>query len=170
MKKISVIACVIILMMTLLAGCQKGEPNAEQDSLPSEETITLQELIENIKALEEEGMYEKIDGIILQEQMGITTDDAEDFYGYYSPIITQVVHIVGVKAKDGKVDAVKEGLEKRKTELEEHYLPDQAEIASQGVVLEKGEYVFLLILGYAPEDAPGLIQQATAMINEANLS
>ena len=95
-------------------------------------------------------MPEKLDQQSLQEVFGLNPDDIEEYYGEYSAVNTSADHIIGVKVKDGKVDEVKSALESHKQEIVdnfEEYLPDQYDKAQAGKIIQKGNYLFLVIAG-----------------------
>ena len=63
---------------------------------------------------------------------------------------TSADHLIGVKVKEGKVDTVRKALEARKEQVLKNfqeYLPDQYEKAQAGRIIEKGNYLFLVIAG-----------------------
>ncbi len=95
-------------------------------------------------------MPEKMDEQSLQEVFGLNPDDIEEYYGEYSAVDTSADHIIGVKVKDGKVDEVKSALEQRKQEIVDNFqefLPDQYDKANAGKIIQKGNYLFLVIAG-----------------------
>ncbi len=55
-------------------------------------------------------MPQKIDAS-LQEVFGLNPSDIEEYYGEYSSVNTSADHIIGVKVKEGRVDAVRSALE-----------------------------------------------------------
>lgn len=59
-------------------------------------------------------MPQKMDQASLQEVFGLNPSDIEEYYGEYSSVNTSADHIIGVKVKEGRVDAVRSALEKRK--------------------------------------------------------
>ena len=56
------------------------------------------------------------------------------------------------KVKDGKMDAVKEGIEKRNADLVEQwkmYLPDQLELVEKSQIVVNGNYVLYVVSEHA---------------------
>lgn len=190
MKKITGLALVAVLTMSLLAGCAEDgmigqaerdgrnvieegaqdAKNAANDAKNAVEDATdaTGDMMENaqgmmmaagsriqdvIMELEENlgiTMPEKLDQQSLQEVFGLNPDDIEEYYGEYSAVNTSADHIIGVKVKDGKVDEVKSALESHKQEIVdnfEEYLPDQYDKAQAGKIIQKGNYLFLVIAG-----------------------
>ena len=190
MKKITGLALVAVLTMSLLAGCaedgmigqaerdgrnviEEGAQDAKNAANDAKNAVEdaaddTGDMMENaqgmmmaagsriqdvIMELEENlgiTMPEKLDQQSLQEVFGLNPDDIEEYYGEYSAVNTSADHIIGVKVKDGKVDAVKSALESHKQEIIdnfEEYLPDQYDKAQAGKIIQKGNYLFLVIAG-----------------------
>ena len=190
MKKITGLALVAVLTMSLLAGCaedgmigqaerdgrnviEEGAQDAKNAANDAKNAVEdaaddTGDMMENaqgmmmaagsriqdvIMELEENlgiTMPEKLDQQSLQEVFGLNPDDIEEYYGEYSAVNTSADHIIGVKVKDGKVDEVKSALESHKQEIVdnfEEYLPDQYDKAQAGNIIQKGNYLFLVIAG-----------------------
>lgn len=190
MKKITGLALVAVLTMSLLAGCaedgmigqaerdgrnviEEGAQDAKNAANDAKNAVEdaaddTGDMMENaqgmmmaagsriqdvIMELEENlgiTMPEKLDQQSLQEVFGLNPDDIEEYYGEYSAVNTSADHIIGVKVKDGKVDEVKSALESHKQEIVdnfEEYLPDQYDRAQAGKIIQKGNYLFLVIAG-----------------------
>ena len=190
MKKITGLALVAVLTMSLLAGCaedgmigqaerdgrnviEEGAQDAKNAANDAKNAVEdaaddTGDMMENaqgmmmaagsriqdvIMELEENlgiPMPEKLDQQSLQEVFGLNPDDIEEYYGEYSAVNTSADHIIGVKVKDGKVDEVKSALESHKQEIVdnfEEYLPDQYDKAQAGKIIQKGNYLFLVIAG-----------------------
>ena len=190
MKKITGLALVAVLTMSLLAGCaedgmigqaerdgrnviEEGAQDAKNAANDAKNAVedaadATGDMMENaqgmmmaagsriqdvIMELEENlgiTMPEKLDQQSLQEVFGLNPDVIEEYYGEYSAVNTSADHIIGVKVKDGKVDEVKSALESHKQEIVdnfEEYLPDQYDKAQAGKIIQKGNYLFLVIAG-----------------------
>ena len=190
MKKITGLALVAVLTMSLLAGCaedgmigqaerdgrnviEEGAQDAKNAANDAKNAVedaadATGDMMENaqgmmmaagsriqdvIMELEENlgiTMPEKLDQQSLQEVFGLNPDDIEEYYGEYSAVNTSADHIIGVKVKDGKVVEVKSALESHKQEIVdnfEEYLPDQYDKAQAGKIIQKGNYLFLVIAG-----------------------
>lgn len=190
MKKITGLALVAVLTMSLLAGCaedgmigqaerdgrnviEEGAQDAKNAANDAKNAVEdaaddTGDMMENaqgmmmaagsriqdvIMELEENlgiTMPEKLDQQSLQEVFGLNPDDIEEYYGEYSAVNTSADHIIGVKVKDGKVGEVKSALESHKQEIVdnfEEYLPDQYDKAQAGKIIQKGNYLFLVIAG-----------------------
>ena len=113
-------------------------------------------------------MPQKIDQASLQEVFGLNPSDIEEYYGEYSSVNTSADHIIGVKVKEGRVDAVRSALEKRKETVVENfkeYLPDQYDKAQAGKIIEKGNYLFLVIAGDSTKGYDREMQRAEQIID-----
>lgn len=113
-------------------------------------------------------MPQKIDQASLQEVFGLSPSDIEEYYGEYSSVNTSADHIIGVKVKEGRVDAVRSALEKRKETVVENfkeYLPDQYDKAQAGKIIEKGNYLFLVIAGDSTKGYDSEMQRAEQIID-----
>ena len=208
MKKITGLALVAVLTMSLLAGCAENgmigqaerdgrnvieegaqdAKNAANDAKNAVEDAAddTGDMMENaqgmmmaagsriqdvIMELEENlgiTMPEKLDQQSLQEGFGLNPDDIEEYYGEYSAVNTSADHIIGVKVKDGKVDEVKSALESHKQEIVdnfEEYLPDQYDKAQAGKIIQKGNYLFLVIAGDSEKGYDSEINRAQHIID-----
>ena len=113
-------------------------------------------------------MPQKLDQTSLQEVFGLNPSDIEEYYGEYSSVNTSADHIIGVKVKEGRVDAVRSALEKRKETVVENfkeYLPDQYDKAQAGKIIEKGNYLFLVIAGDSTKGYDREMQRAEQIID-----
>ena len=113
-------------------------------------------------------MPQKMDQASLQEVFGLNPSDIEEYYGEYSSVNTSADHIIGVKVKEGRVDAVRSALEKRKETVVENfkeYLPDQYDKAQAGKIIEKGNYLFLVIAGDSTKGYDREMQRAEQIID-----
>ena len=67
------------------------------------------------------------------------------------------------KVKDGKMDAVKEGIEKRQADLDaqwKQYLPDQYELVEKAQTVVNGNYVLFVVSEHA-DDIVGVFNEMT---------
>lgn len=176
MKKMTSLLLAALLTAGVFAGCSEngrvGQLEKDAKTRTEEDLSsgmdTAKEMMENEQGMimaagsrlqdvimqlgEELGitMPEKLDESSLKEVFGVDPADIEEYYGEYSAVNTSADHIIGLKVKDGKVDAVRQALEARKEEIVknfEEYLPDQYEKAQAGQIIQKGNYLFLVIAG-----------------------
>ncbi len=112
-------------------------------------------------------MPEKLDEAALKDVFGLDPSDIEEYYGEYSAVNTSADHIIGVKVKKGKVDTVRKALETRKEEVVKNfkeYLPDQYDKAQAGRIIEKGNYLFLVIAGDSEKGYDNQLNRAEEII------
>lgn len=113
-------------------------------------------------------MPDKVDDAKLKEVFGVNPEDVEEYYGEYSAVNTSADNIVAVKVKSGKMDQVKKALETRRDTVIDNFrdmLPEQLEKAEAGKVIEKGDYLFLVIAGDITLDAAQEMQRAQQVID-----
>ena len=164
---------------------EKAVPKkANPDSIPDEarkmvekeegmmmaEGIALRDII--TKLGEEMGitMPQRLEEKDLQDILGLKAEDVEEYYGEYSSVGTSADHIIGIKAKKGKAPQVRAAMESRKEEIIKkfaEYLPEELEKAQCGKIIEKGDYLFLVIAGGPEEDCSDRSEKAERIIEES---
>ena len=153
----------------LLAGC--GGKGGQEAGPSMKEGESVQTVVDRI--VDEVGMQmpAEIDDGILKDLFYIDpASDAEEYYGKMAMTMTSADNVVAVKAKPEKRDAVKEALQKRLKDVQDsfaQYLPEQGEKAQKGQVIQKGDYVFLLILGEMSETFDSDMEAAVKIVNDA---
>lgn len=172
MKKMTAILAAAVCCVSLLAGCGSKGENGGASAKGSEmkEGQTVQTVVEQIATDVGVAMPSEVDENFLQDICYVPMDDVEEFAGQIAIVNTSADNVIAVKAKEGKIGAVKEGLEKRLGDVQksfEMYLPEQYEKAKKGQVIVKGDYAFLLVLGESGETADADMEKAVAIINSA---
>ena len=194
MKKMTSLLLAALLTAGVFAGCSEngrvGQLEKDAKTRTEEDLSsgmdTAKEMMENEQGMimaagsrlqdvimqlgEELGitMSEKLDESSLKEVFGVDPADIEEYYGEYSAVNTSADHIIGLKVKDGKVDAVRQALEARKEEIVknfEEYLPDQYEKAQAGQIIQKGNYLFLVIAGDSEKGYDSEMDRAQKIVN-----
>lgn len=194
MKKMTSLLLAALLTAGVFAGCSEngrvGQLEKDAKTRTEEDMSsgmdTAKEMLENEQGMimaagsrlqdvimqlgEELGitMPEKLDESSLKEVFGVDPADIEEYYGEYSAVNTSADHIIGLKVKDGKVDAVRQALEARKEEIVknfEEYLPDQYEKAQAGQIIQKGNYLFLVIAGDSEKGYDSEMDRAQKIVN-----
>lgn len=194
MKKMTSLLLAALLTAGVFAGCSEngrvGQLEKDAKTRTEEDLSsgmdTAKEMMENEQGMimaagsrlqdvimqlgEELGitMPEKLDESSLKEVFGVDPADIEEYYGEYSAVNTSADHIIGLKVKDGKVDAVRQALETRKEEIVknfEEYLPDQYEKAQAGQIIQKGNYLFLVIAGDSEKGYDSEMDRAQKIVN-----
>ena len=144
MKKI--VTCLMASVL-LLAGCSTKKETADVDVKELMTSIT-----ENTAY--EFPAYMEVDDSTLETLYGISPDDLESYAVIVPMMNVSATEIALFKAKDGKIDTVKTAAEARIQQLEStwsQYLPAQYELVENRVVIESGNYYFLIISDYADE-------------------
>ena len=132
--KLKKLLCAASLLM-VVAGCT---------SKPSATEVDLSKVSESVYEKVESGeiemgmMSENLDASALMDLYGLDIKDLESYD----------VRIAMFEAKEGKLDTVKKGVEKRLENLKElwsQYLPDQYELVKNSVTYENGNYYFFIV-------------------------
>ncbi|MBC8590262.1 DUF4358 domain-containing protein [Wansuia hejianensis] len=136
----------IIMMMSFLAGC-----TTKNDKGKEAKEVDLKEIHGKIKEEMGEDYYPDRE-MTLDEIKDITGIDKEDVEEYIAeaPMMTMNTDIfIGIKAREGKGDAIEEGLQKYRTYMMEESFQYPMNIAKvqAAKVVRHGDYVFFLILG-----------------------
>lgn len=193
MKRILAICLCVLMAAGAMSACQSNKsnsssqspssssPSSSTPSISSEEPDndeskpvpgenSLKAVIDQIR--DEIGMQmpAELDDKVLEDIFHVNPDDLEEYYGLYGMSITTSDNLVGVLVKPDKKDAVVEALTKRREDVQksfEQYLQDQYEKAKKGVIYEKGDYVFLIIIGSSMETIDDDVARAKEIIDEA---
>lgn len=173
MKKLMTIFTAAICCLALFAGC--GAAKDEAGSSPAagpemKEGQTVQTVVDQIATEVGVAMPSDVDDNFLRDMCYIAPEDTDAYAGKIAIVNTSADNVIAVQAKEGKIDAVKEGLEKRLGDVQksfEQYLPEQYEKAKKGRVIVRGNYVFLLVLGETAESADDDMGKAEEIINRA---
>jgi len=143
----------IIMLLTVASGCTtKKQVVIKKDT-------TLQNIVD--KVAEEFGdfyvqMPSKLDATTLKDLFNIDPAIVDEYAGDFAMTMTSADNFVAIKAKEGKVEEVKQALENRRAQVQqtfEQYLPGPLQVAKAGKVIVKGNYVFLIMIGN-PEKGP----------------
>lgn len=138
------------------------------DSTPSEVEASAKGVVDAIENAVGIAMPSEIDDTTLKDVFYIDPADAEEYYGKMSMTNTSADHVLAVKPKADKKDAVKQSLEKRLQDVRssfEQYLPEQYEKSQKGQVYERGDYLFLLILGESTDTFDADMQKTLDIID-----
>ncbi len=140
MKKIIALAMAAVMAVSMVA-CGGGE-----EEKPA---YDVNEVLATIEAAAPVRMSTPVDEMYM-EYLQIDADMYEAFAGSYCPIMPGVDIIVVVQAKDGKVEDVKAALQAHKDYIvrsNENYVGALLDKAEAGRLVEKGNYVLLVIGG-----------------------
>ena len=152
MKKILAMMMALVSLAVVLTACNNNggqSSNTNNSSQSQAKDVDLKAVADQIDQEIGIAMKQEVDADILEAVYGITPEDYEEAAGYITMINVKTNNVVLVKAKEGRVDAVKAALENKRSEIEEQfktYLQDQYEIAKEGKVVVLDNYVALFIL------------------------
>ena len=139
MKKIIALALAAVMAVSMVA-CGGGEAEVSYDVSAVAKTIEEANPIRMSTPVDE----------FYMEFLGIDADMYEAYAGSYCPIMPGVDIILVVQAKEGKAADVKAKLEQRKAEIvaaNENYVGALLDKAEAGRIVEKGNYLALVIAG-----------------------
>lgn len=155
MKKIMMIFTMCLLVVS---GCSsKGNDVKDVKLKDLMDTVLTDEAYEIPATME-------IDDETLKNVYQISPDDVEQHAIAFPLMNVQATELIMIEAKDGKLDTVKKALDARMKTLEEtwgQYLPDQLELVKNHKVIEKGNYMIIIIADKA-EDITKVIDKAFA--------
>lgn len=155
MKKITALTLLVIMCMGLFAGCSsEGTASAKNPAVSDIVAAIDEKLIEKVGG--EENMIAKMDG---DDEMTSTfyylsTEDLESYSLKFPMINVKAEEVFVAKVKDGKMDAVKAGIEKRQADLDaqwKQYLPDQYELVEKAQTVVNGSYVLFVVSEHADD-------------------
>lgn len=166
-KKILISILLTIITFVPLTGCTN---NTATSSIALKNGVTLQSIVDDIETAIPLQMPAPVDETTLNDLFHIDPTSIEEYAGKFSMTMTSSDNVVAVKAKPGKVDDVKAALEKRKEDLItsfSQYFVDQLEKAQLGKVIQKGDYIFLIIAGDAEKGLDKEMATAENIINNS---
>ncbi|MHC1749736.1 MAG: DUF4358 domain-containing protein [Cellulosilyticaceae bacterium] len=161
-KKILISILLTAITFVPLTGCTN---HTATSSIALKTGVTLQSIVDDIEIAIPLQMPAPLDETTLNDLFHIDPTSIEEYAGKFSMTMTSSDNVVAVKAKPGKVDEVKAALEKRKEDLItsfSQYLVDQL-----GKVIQKGDYIFLIIAGDAEKGLDKEMAAAEDIINNS---
>lgn len=143
MKKIIVMVLAISMLAAFAVGCTpKGEEvkNVDIKEIHTAVKDSLGEDYVPNMDMEEEG---------LENMLGVKAEDIEEFIAQTPMISVSVDTFIAIKAKEGKADAIEEGLNNYRKNLVENSLQYPMNLAKVNAskVIRHGDYVFFTMLG-----------------------
>ena len=162
LKRIFSAALAAILLLAVTACGAPKEPAAPA----LKEGVTLKQVIDQVYENYPVAMAAEMDESVVTDLLGLSTDDVEDYAVYITMVMVSSDNLIGIKAKEGKVETVQKALEARKemvVQSFEQYLPTELDKAKAGKVVTLGDYVFLIIVSNADMDE----EDVTAGITKA---
>lgn len=150
MKKILVSTLIAVMVGATLTGCgnkNTGNSSTIEEGAGQTSSVSAKEVVATLK---EEGyvrMPAEVDDTMAKEIYHLNLDDIEDYGILETQISPGPGLIIVVKAKDGKVDAVKASVEEvLKDKIGNAFYPEEKEIAENAEVKVDGNLVSLFIL------------------------
>lgn len=156
MKKISLMILCMMLSLSLV-GCG-SKTNKEVSFEEIANTITKKIESGDIAM----GMGMTLDETSIKDLYDIDPNDLESFHVVIPVMNVQASEYAMFKAKDGKLDAVKKGVEHRIETLKQtwsQYLPEQYEFVKNYKTYESGNYYFMVI-NENPDNVLNVIKDA----------
>mgnify|MGYP005773834947 CR=1 FL=1 len=123
----------------------KPSPEATPEATP--ESSAVQSVWNDISALELPGMI-ALDDTQLSDMYGISASDLEEYVCMIPMMAVHATEFFVAEVKDGKMDAVKEGIAKRQADLQaqwSQYLPEQLELVENYQLVTSGNYILFAI-------------------------
>lgn len=126
---------------------------SEPTQAPSEESSKVQAVWDAIST-RELPFFMDLDDDILSQLYGIDAGDLVEYIGKMPFMNTQATEFFIAQVQSGKMDTVKQALEKRQADLEvqwSEYLPDQLELVKNYKLVTNGDYIFFAIADCADD-------------------
>ena len=150
MKKILVSTLIAIMVGATLTGCgnkNNGNSSSTEQSQQQTASVSAKDVVEKLNEKEYVRAAAEIDDTIASEIYHLNLDDVEDYGILETQISPGPGFIMVVKAKDGKVDAVKASVEQvLQDKVGNAFYPAEKEIAESAEVKVDGNLVSLFIL------------------------
>ncbi len=146
-KVLSIFALVLVLALTMLAGCQKAPENSSNAADPADVVALVKDKFLSDNADNLPGFME-LDDEMLKDFYGM---DPEWLTAYSCNIPMMNVHATEffvAHVKDGQMDNVKAALEARQASLDatwSMYLPAQYELVKNSVTEVSGNYILFAV-------------------------
>lgn len=156
----------VILTVLLFAGCGSNAVPLTEKLVQTQNGQSLQNVVDQIA--EKVGMQvpANLDETALKELFYISKNDVEEYAGKIAMQDGDTEQIVAVKPNPKKKRAVVNSLGKRLSDIQAS-LSKGKENTGNCQVVEKGEYVVLLVLNDSEEGANADMEDAIALLNEA---
>ena len=150
MKKILVSTLIAIMVGATLTGCgNKNTGNSPSTEQGAEQTasVSAKDVVEKLNEKEYVRAAAEIDDTMASEIYHLNLEDVEDYGILETQISPGPGFIMVVKAKEGKVDAVKASVEQvLQDKVGNAFYPEEKEIAESAEVKVDGNLVSLFIL------------------------
>lgn len=164
MKKFFISVLAAAMIGATLTGCggdnDKGGTEVEQNNVQL--SMSASDMTNKLVEAEMVRMPMPVDDTIANEVYHLNLDDVEEYGIAETGISPGNSAIIIVKAKEGKVDSVKESVDKiLEDKIGKAFYPEEKEVAEASEVKVNGNYVSLFVL---PADQ---LEEANTMYEEA---
>ena len=150
MKKILVSTLIAIMIGATLTGCgnkNTGNSSSIEQSEQQKASVSAKDVVEKLNEKEYVRAAAEIDDTMASEIYHLNLDDIEDYGILETQISPGPGFIMVVKAKEGKVDAVKASVEQvLQDKIGKAFYPEEQEITESAEVKVDGSLVSLFIL------------------------
>ena len=150
MKKILVSTLIAIMIGATLTGCgnkNTGNSSSTEQSEQQKASVSAKDVVEKLNEKEYVRAAAEIDDTMASEIYHLNLDDIEDYGILETQISPGPGFIMVVKAKEGKVDAVKASVEQvLQDKIGKAFYPEEQEITESAEVKVDGNLVSLFIL------------------------
>lgn len=150
MKKILVSTLIVIMIGATLTGCgnkNTGNSSSTEQSEQQKASVSAKDVVEKLNEKEYVRAAAEIDDTMASEIYHLNLDDIEDYGILETQISPGPGFIMVVKAKEGKVDAVKASVEQvLQDKIGKAFYPEEQEITESAEVKVDGSLVSLFIL------------------------
>ena len=139
MKKILISGLILVMMSSVLVGCGK---NSDVSS-----NITSKEIAKKLIEADYLISPKEVDSDMVEEVYHLNLDDVENYAIYETERRPCPGFIMIVKAKDGKVENVKNSMEKvLEDKVGQAFYPEEQEVAENATIEVDGNFVSLFLL------------------------
>lgn len=146
MKKLIAITLVAMMAATMLFGCSKKDDG--KTDMKSPVLTDVWKKVETDIGADNIGSMMDGDKDALMQYYGINADDLDEYVLKLPMINVRADEYFMAKVKDGKMEDVKKGIDKRKADLEtqwQQYLPDVYEQVKNAKTVEVGNYILFVV-------------------------
>ena len=137
---------------------ETSKPSATPAPTPTPEskpqTDVVQSVWNEIAALDIPASMSDVDAATLSALYGIDSNDLVSYVCKMPMMSVQATEFFVAEVKDGKMDTVKAGVEKRQADLDtqwSQYLPEQYELVKNYKLVTSGNYILFAVSEYADE-------------------
>ncbi|MBE6072328.1 MAG: DUF4358 domain-containing protein [Clostridium butyricum] len=163
MRKILGKIITIVMIIGMITGCSNSVMNKDKPR-----HVSTAEVVEKIKSGVELRATQVVEGDMLSENFHLNMDDVEEATIETGVVNTGIETIAVAKAKDGKVDSVKEAFEKVIEDKRANaFYPGESEAIDDAEIKNVGNYVGLFIIPDYEQGNKNSAEKAVDIFEEA---